>query len=192
VDPAPTVAISGGGAAWHHQVAGPELQLGAHGFYPGRTVDLETEPSPAVTASGLGSYRAGLVGPEELLAVSSNPGFGEEGWQSPDQPAHAIGASPQTGNGRAGAGEVLVGSSGTRPPTVPAPTVATHPGGGEVTRRKFTIPELRRICGFPDDFALTGSYAQQWERLGRAVPPPMMAAVAATVRDRILRIADDG
>ena len=55
----------------------------------------------------------------------------------------------------------------------------THP----VERRKFTIAELRRICGFPDDFALTGSYSQQWERLGRAVPPPMMAAVAAEVRE---------
>ena len=32
----------------------------------------------------------------------------------------------------------------------------------------------------PNSF-LTGSYAQQWERLGRAVPPPMMRAVAAEV-----------
>lgn len=50
----------------------------------------------------------------------------------------------------------------------------THP----VQRRKFTLGELRRICGFPDDFALAGSYQQRWERLGRAVPPPMMRAVA--------------
>jgi DNA (cytosine-5)-methyltransferase 1 len=56
--------------------------------------------------------------------------------------------------------------------------------------RKFSIAELRRICGFPDDFVLTGTYAQQWERLGRAVPPPMMAAIATTVRDRILRALD--
>ena len=31
--------------------------------------------------------------------------------------------------------------------------------------------ELRRICSFPDDFVLEGSYQQQWERCGRAVPP---------------------
>jgi DNA (cytosine-5)-methyltransferase 1 len=49
--------------------------------------------------------------------------------------------------------------------------------------RRFTIPELRIICGFPADFILTGSYAEQWERLGRAVPPPMMRAVAAVLRD---------
>jgi len=53
-------------------------------------------------------------------------------------------------------------------------------------KRKFTIAELRRICAFPDDFILCGSYAQQWERLGRAVPPVMMSHVAATIRDRIL------
>lgn len=54
----------------------------------------------------------------------------------------------------------------------------THP----TERRKFTIAELKRICAFPDDFELTGSYAQQWERLGRSVPPLMMARVAACVR----------
>lgn len=54
------------------------------------------------------------------------------------------------------------------------------------SRRRFTIDELKRVCAFPDDFVLTGTYAQQWERLGRAVPPLMMAAIATTIRDRIL------
>ena len=54
----------------------------------------------------------------------------------------------------------------------------THPS----EPRKFTIPELRRLCSFPDDFALTGSFAQRWERLGRAVPPLMMRAVGESVR----------
>ena len=55
-----------------------------------------------------------------------------------------------------------------------------------IEKRKFTIAELRRICSFPDDFILTGSYAQQWERLGNSVPPIMMKAVAEVVRDKIL------
>jgi DNA (cytosine-5)-methyltransferase 1 len=55
--------------------------------------------------------------------------------------------------------------------------------------RKFSIAELRRICAFPDDFVLTGTYAQQWERLGRAVPPVMMRAIAETIRDRVLAAA---
>lgn len=53
-------------------------------------------------------------------------------------------------------------------------------------KRKFTIAELKRICGFPDDFILSGTYAQQWERCGRAVPPVMMSHIAAAVRDEIL------
>lgn len=53
-------------------------------------------------------------------------------------------------------------------------------------KRKFSIAELKRICAFPDDFILTGTYAQQWERLGRAVPPLMMRAIAKVIRDEIL------
>lgn len=51
---------------------------------------------------------------------------------------------------------------------------------------KFTLPELRRLCAFPDDFVLTGTYRQGYERLGRAVPPVMMSHIAATIRDKIL------
>lgn len=76
----------------------------------------------------------------------------------------------------------------------PCPTV-TQAGGristAAVTHpdepRKFTIPELRRVCGFPDDFVLTGTYAQQWERLGRAVPPPVYLAVGRVLADALRR-----
>ncbi len=73
------------------------------------------------------------------------------------------------------------------------PTITA--AGGDVSKagvvhptekRKFTLAELRRICGFPDDFILTGTYSQGWERLGRAVPPVMMSHIAACVRDNIL------
>jgi DNA (cytosine-5)-methyltransferase 1 len=57
---------------------------------------------------------------------------------------------------------------------------------GGIEKRKFTIDELKRICAFPDDFVLCGSYAQQWERLGNSVPPLMMKAIASTIRDSIL------
>jgi DNA (cytosine-5)-methyltransferase 1 len=53
-------------------------------------------------------------------------------------------------------------------------------------RRKFTIAELKRICAFPDDFVLVGSYAQQWERLGNSVPPVMMWHIATTIAAQIL------
>lgn len=71
----------------------------------------------------------------------------------------------------------ITGSGGLTPAAAP-----THP----YERRKFTIAELKRICAFPDDFILTGTYEQQWERLGRAVPPVMMYHVARVIRDEIL------
>lgn len=76
----------------------------------------------------------------------------------------------------------------------PCPTVTAgggHPSLASVChpteKRKFSIAEVKRICGFPDDFILTGTYSQQWERCGRAVPPVMMMYIAATIRDEILR-----
>jgi len=65
-----------------------------------------------------------------------------------------------------------------------APSIASvsHP----YERRKFTIPELKRLCSFPDDWESTGTYAQQYERMGRAVPPVMMRSVAEAIRDHIL------
>lgn len=78
-------------------------------------------------------------------------------------------------------------------PDQPCPTICAshgHPGIASVThpteKRKLAIAELKRICAFPDDFVLTGTYGQQWERLGRAVPPVLMAHVARTIRDEIL------
>lgn len=48
--------------------------------------------------------------------------------------------------------------------------------------RKFTIPEVMRLCSFPDDFVLTGTYSQQWERLGNSVPPMMAYHIGLSVR----------
>ena len=53
--------------------------------------------------------------------------------------------------------------------------------------RKFSISEVKRLCSFPDDFELTGDYKKQWERMGRAVPPFMMKAIAEPIRDKILK-----
>jgi len=81
-------------------------------------------------------------------------------------------------------------------PKEPCPTVTkiggqsagvacvTHP----TEKRKFTIPELRRIMSFPDDFEQSGSYANQWAVLGNAVPPLMMRAVAETIAKKIFDV----
>lgn len=79
-------------------------------------------------------------------------------------------------------------------PDAPCPTVTIGSPGNDlgvpvgeppIERRKFTIAELKRICAFPDDFVLVGSYAQQWERLGNAVPPVMMFHIAKTLQAQV-------
>ncbi len=82
-------------------------------------------------------------------------------------------------------------------PDEPCPTVTAATGSSlgaacvthPTEKRKFSIGELKRICGFPDDFRMVGSYSQRWERLGRAVPPPMMHQVALKVLE-VLREVD--
>ncbi len=59
-------------------------------------------------------------------------------------------------------------------------------------QRKLTDREARRLSSFPDDFVLTGSYEQRIERIGRAVPPLMMRAVAERIRDALLSSASPG
>lgn len=99
----------------------------------------------------------------EIEFFDMGRGFGEvEKWKSNRSPYMTVGDGPSSGNGLA-----------TQIYT------ATE-------KRKFTIAELKRICAFPDDFILTGTYAQQWERLGRAVPPVMMYHIAKTIRDEVL------
>lgn len=70
-------------------------------------------------------------------------------------------------------------------PHKPAPTVVQ--GTQDVYHwkepRSLSIPELKRVSSFPDDFILTGSFAKQWERIGRAVPPLMMYAIAQSIRE---------
>lgn len=56
--------------------------------------------------------------------------------------------------------------------------------------RKFSCLELRRICGFPDDFVLTGDYRRRVERLGRSVPPLMMMQIANAVRGILVEARD--
>lgn len=171
-EPSPTITKSAGGAGGSGR--GGELVIvqrqGSAGLPRGGKPVSPDRPLPTVCGTQAQQELLGRVGPEVL--IGANGGFGGERWKSADtEPAATIGAGPSTGNGRSSGGMVK----------------EVSPVDGAVERRKFSIAELKRICAFPDDFILIGSYAQQWERLGRAVPPLMMRAVAECVRDRILR-----
>jgi DNA (cytosine-5)-methyltransferase 1 len=75
----------------------------------------------------------------------------------------------------------------------PSPTILAALGGwsdigpGQAPARpeprKFEIREVVRICSFPDDFDLRGSYSEQWAQLGNSVPPLMARAVARRMRE---------
>jgi DNA (cytosine-5)-methyltransferase 1 len=74
----------------------------------------------------------------------------------------------------------------------PCPTItATHAQRGAASVmhptecRKFSIAELRRLCSFPDDFRVVGTYQQQAERFGRAVPPLAMKSIAEAVAESL-------
>lgn len=69
--------------------------------------------------------------------------------------------------------------SGQRPDGM---TGAIHPQHD----RKFTLPELKRLTGLPNDFILTGTYGQASERICRMVPPLLTKAIAESVYENIL------
>jgi len=141
----------------------------AHGFTKENDLNLHG-PAPSVTASGGAAYTGHQVQSAELM-----PG---------DRAMH------NTGSPGWSAGDITDQPS----PTVTVGSISRDGGGASnhfhvvsaTERRKFTIAELRRICAFPDDFVLTGTFAQQWERLGNSVPPLMMKAIAETIRDGVL------
>ena len=56
-----------------------------------------------------------------------------------------------------------------------------------VEPRKPSIPEQKRLHTFPDDYVFPGTLGQAAERLGNAVPPLLMRAIAQSVYEKILR-----
>lgn len=48
--------------------------------------------------------------------------------------------------------------------------------------RNLSIEEAKRICSFTDDFNFIGNYEEQWARMGNAVMPNMMKAIALNIK----------
>ena len=53
--------------------------------------------------------------------------------------------------------------------------------------RKFTLGELKRVTSLPDDFILTGKWAQKSERCGRMVPSLMMKSLATSMYEKVIK-----
>lgn len=54
--------------------------------------------------------------------------------------------------------------------------------------RKFTAVEAAWISGFPPDYVNLGKPGQRFERIGRAVPPPMYEGMGRMLADNLLRL----
>jgi len=50
----------------------------------------------------------------------------------------------------------------------------------------ISINEAKALCSFPEDWVLTGTYEQAWNRLGNAVMPKFMQAIAEHIKKELL------
>jgi DNA (cytosine-5)-methyltransferase 1 len=57
--------------------------------------------------------------------------------------------------------------------------------------RKLTVLEMKRIMSLPEDYSLTGKFDKQAERIGRMVAPKMMAEVAKSVYENVIKPYND-
>jgi site-specific DNA-cytosine methylase len=191
-EPSAAISSHGYGAAAKHQVHveervvqnsrydkqvdvtdGPALTVGTHGRAKSSN-HLEVEVRKIANGDTV---------PDNVAATLEGYAVGEE-WDklNPGQQSDKFFSLVRPDAGKPcptitamGVGSVNQGSPG-------GTAAVTHP----TEKRKFTIEELKRICAFPDDFVLVGTYGQRWERLGNSVPPVMMRHIAEAVRDRVL------
>jgi len=54
-------------------------------------------------------------------------------------------------------------------------------------KRYLTIPEMKRLTSFPDDYSFIGDRKNIVSRIGNSVPPNLMRAIAEHIRKEILR-----
>jgi DNA (cytosine-5)-methyltransferase 1 len=169
-------------------------------IFVGVRSDLGKGPSFPWPLSYRYSFRDALPG---IAGYEEGVGFrGRKDLISADLPSTSITANPVRVADRIGGDatgvEQIIGNDDFNPKwgstDLPHPTITASGGrtSGQIRdrrsgrQRRLTIDELKRICSFPDDFAIRGSFAEQWRLLGNAVPPMMMYHIASSIRDNIL------
>ncbi|PPT56891.1 DNA cytosine methyltransferase [Xanthomonas arboricola] len=55
--------------------------------------------------------------------------------------------------------------------------------------RHFTVPELKRLQSFPDEYELVGKFGKIVEQIGNSVPPRLAEVIARSVKEQLLRPA---
>lgn len=145
------------------------------GFNRGQRHNLSLLPAPAIMAGGPHGG-SGMVKVTRQIRVDPETGASLE----LDKSRLAVCDGTQQFGSAGSAGSAATADQPSPPVLTPTNSVVS-----KETKRKFTIAEVKRICSFPDDYILAGSYAKQWERLGNSVPPVMMQHIAAHLRDNI-------
>jgi site-specific DNA-cytosine methylase len=76
-------------------------------------------------------------------------------------------------------------------PERPSPTIVKSTGGSTTGLihpyeiRRLTIPEVKALASYPEQFIIQGSCSERWARVGNIIPPLFMRSIASHVR-RIL------
>jgi DNA (cytosine-5)-methyltransferase 1 len=149
-----------------------ELQRRPHGWFDGGK-DTIDGPSPTIMSFDDGASPGRVT----MQKRPSSPTSPDVDYDVESEPAPTVTAKGGTADHWRIIGDVTVGSGSD------TSEVSVRFAAGA---RKLTIAEVKRICSFPDDYVMGGSYAQQWARLGNSVPPLMMRAVAETVAPVLL------
>ncbi|UKE50519.1 DNA cytosine methyltransferase [Xanthomonas translucens] len=55
--------------------------------------------------------------------------------------------------------------------------------------RHFTVPELKRLQSFPDEYELVGKFGKIVEQIGNSVPPRLAQVIAHSIKEQLLRPA---
>jgi len=55
-------------------------------------------------------------------------------------------------------------------------------------RRRFSVPEYKRLGTFPDEFLFPDGFKESVHQIGNCVPPRFMEAIARHVRDNLLNV----
>ena len=80
-------------------------------------------------------------------------------------------------------------------PDSPTKTIVAQPGkwAGPFhwRKRKFTIPELKRLFSFPDEYDIQGGEIAVIRQLGNSVPPALATIVARAIKQQIFNLKEE-
>lgn len=137
----------------------------------------------------LRSHTSTSLRPSQLEWIDQIPAGGN--WRSlpAEHQAAALGGAYHSTGGRVGFLRRLAWDA-------PAPTLVTSPSMPATLlchpteNRPLSVEEYKRLQGFPDDWEVTGSLADQYRQIGNAVPVAFANAIACHLLDQRARTSD--